>query len=1006
MASDNLAGNFPYRLETEVGLEKQTFFDSFCLDQANECLWRGSQAIRLRPKAYAVLDYLLGRPGQLVTKEELLNAIWPGTFVGDAVLKVAIRQIREALDDDSTSPRFIETAHRRGYRFIAPISKSAQPLSAPRAADSLLKVVGRDNALLRMQGWIERIIGRVRQIVFVTGEAGIGKTAMVDTFVQSIAPKWKIRVVRGQCLEQYGTSEAYLPVLEAIGRLCRVHPQAIDVLRAHAPMWLLQLPSLFSASDRELLSRQVFGATRERMLREMGEALEVLTADMPLVLILEDLHWSDYSTVDLISYLARQRHPAQLMLIGTYRPLELVVTGHPLKAVKRELLARQQCEELPLEYLTEDAVGQYLSVRFPGNQFPARLATLIHERTDGNPLFMLNAVDYLLADGSIAGEQALWYLAAGIDTVEVRVPDSIKQMIEKQVDHLDAVGQRTLEVASVAGAEFSTPALAAGLGEDRAAVEARCHELARQRQFIQDCGVQTMPNGDAVIRYGFIHALYQNVLYERISSSRRAQLHRRIGEQTELLQGGHAKEVAAELAMHFERGANYRQAAKYLQHAADNEIRRFAYHGAVELARRGLKLLEKVPNTRERTELELALQLTLGMPLIATRGYAAPDVGNVYLRARELCRQLGETPEISQVLWGLWTFHILRAEMGTALQIAEDFLHMAQRLPYAGLEMRGQMAMEISFTHLGENALAVEHFENALLLFNPELHRDDAFLYALNPGIAMRCFAAWALWFLGRPDQALQRIQEALSLARDLSEPHGMAHALFFAAILHQLRREARLAQEFADATSSVASEHGLVMYQALAAMTRGWAQTGQGHDEEAIERIREGLSAIMATGASLMRPHFLALLAEALIRSRRTDEALRALEEALEAADRTGEKSYQAELFRLKGELLLKQTTRRASRAAAAGTATVEAASPSAIAAAEGYFNEAIQIARRQNSKALELRSAVSAALLYQQQGKRKKALSILAPVYSSFTEGFDTVDLCEAKALLDDLS
>ena len=249
--------------------------------------------------------------------------------------------------------------------------------------------------------------------------------------------------------------------------------------------------------------------------------------------------------------------------------------------------------------------------------------------------------------------------------------------------------QRTLEAASVAGAEFSTLAVAAGLGEDRAAVEARCDELARQRQFIQDCGVQVLPNGEAVSRYGFIHALYQNVLYERVSASRRVQLHRRIGEQAEELYGERAREIAAELAMHFERGANYRQAVKYLQQAAENDIRRFAYQEAVALSRRGLELLARLPDTPERARQELWLQLTLGVPLIATEGYAAPDVGSVYTRARELCQQLGETPEISQVLWGLWTFYMVRAELGTAREIAEEFLRLAERLPYSGLAMRG-----------------------------------------------------------------------------------------------------------------------------------------------------------------------------------------------------------------------------------------------------------------------------------------------------------------------------
>src|SRR5262249_7109376 len=616
------------------------------------------------------------------------------------------------------SPHFIETAHRRGYRFIGQIAQSERAHarsperesnnailgSSKRAADFPQRFVGREKALSQMRPWLEKVFGGERQIVFATGEAGMGRTALVDTFAQSIGLDRNTRIVRGQCLEQYGTSEAYLPLLDAIGRLCREQKQVVDVLRAHAPMWLLQLPSLVNASDRELLSREVSGATRARMLREMGEALEVLSADVPLVLILEDLHWSDYSTLDLISYVARQRHPARLMLIGTYRTVELVVSGHPLKAVKQELLAKHQCQELPLEYLSGDAVAKYLSVRFPTNHFPAKLAAVIHERTEGNPLFMVNLVDYLLAEGLIGKYEERWKLVGEIKNVEVGVPDSIRQMIEKQVDHLNAEEQRTFEAASVAGAEFSALTLAAGLGQDQAIVEGLCVELAYQRRFIQDCGVQELPNGQAVSRYGFIHALYQNVLYERVPASRLVELHRRIGEHEEVLHGEGAREIAAELAMHFERGREYQRAAKYLQQAADNAIRRFAYQEAVRISRHGLELLGRLPDTVDRAQQELYLQLTLGMPLIATEGYAAPELGTVYRKARELLQQLGETGEIFQVLWGLFAFHALRAELGTAREIAEEFLRLAERQPHQQLAMRGHLAMEVTLLHLAEFA--------------------------------------------------------------------------------------------------------------------------------------------------------------------------------------------------------------------------------------------------------------------------------------------------------------
>jgi len=989
--------------------EKRIIFDSFCLDLTNECLWKGRQAIKLRPKAFSVLHYLLGRPGQLVTKDELLEVVWPGTFVGEGVLKVTILQLREALGDDPKSPRFIETAHRRGYRFIGQIAENEPKQAADQdsnrshpglssaklTADFLRRVVGRDEALSLMGSWLRKMLGGKRQIVFVTGEAGIGKTALVDTFAQSIAADGSIRIARGQCLEQYGAGEAYLPVLDAVGRLCREQKQVVDVLRTHAPMWLLQMPSLVSASDRELLGREVSGATRERMLREMGNALEVLTANAPLVLILEDLHWSDYSTLDLISYLATHRQTAQMMLIGTYRTVELIVSGHPLKAVKSELLAKQQCEELPLEYLSRDAVARYLSVRFPVNRFPAKLAALIHERTEGSPLFMVNAVDYLVAERLIRERDDCWDLVVEIEKVQVGVPDSIKQMIEKQIDHLEADERRTLETASVAGAEFSTLAVAAGLEQDRTLLEARCDQLARQRQFIQDRGAQELSNGQTVNRYGFIHALYQNVLYDRLPAGRRARVHQRIGEWTEGFYGEHSREVSAELAMHFDRAANPEQAVKYLQQAAENDIRRFAYREAVALSRRGLELVKGLPNTPGRARQELGLHVTLGVPLTATEGYAAPDVGRTYERARELCRQLGDAPEFSQVLWGLWTFYLVRAALGTAREIAEEFLRVAERLPYSGL------AMEVTLIHLGEFVPAMEHVEKALSLYDPERHRDDAFRYSQNSAVAIQSHAAWALWFVGKPDEALNRMQKALALAHDLSEPHGLAHAFFFSAILHQLRREKRMAQEHAEAALAIATEHRLLLYQANATIVRSWARIEPGQQEEA-EELRRGLAAHQATGTELLRPHFLGLLAETLHIAGQVKEALLVLDEAVAVAERNSEHYYDAELYRLKGELLLMESTGRAlSEAAAVGKGMVERGQR-ASTKAEECFRQSMRIAQRQKARSLELRAATNLARHYQNQARFEEARVLLTRIYNTFTEGFDTSNMREAKALL----
>jgi predicted ATPase len=394
-------------------------------------------------------------------------------------------------------------------------------------------------------------------------------------------------------------------------------------------------------------------------------------------------------------------------------------------------------------------------------------------------------------------------------------------------------------------------------------------------------------------------------------------------------------------------------------------------------------LIGKLPETREVVNEALCLHLTLGVPLIAIEGYASPNVGRVYTKARELYEQTGDSPDISEVLWGLWTFHTLSAEFETARDIAEEFLRLSERLPYPGLALRGHWALETTFLHLGNFGLALEHFEKALAIYEPTQHRDDSFSYALNPGVAMPCFAAWSLWFSGFPDQSLQRIEEALTLARELSEPHGMAHATLFASVLYQLRRDTLMAQYYAEAVIDISREHGLALYGAMATIMQAWSASKYGGARAAVDQIREGLAALDATGTFLVRPHFLALLAEALTKLNEIDEALLLLDEAMDLVHSKGERYYQAELYRLKGELLLKQTTTNEARA-------------------EDCFRQSLSIAESQEAKAWQLRTALSLARLYRSQGKVVEARSLLTPIYDSFTEGFETDDLRDAGVLL----
>jgi predicted ATPase/DNA-binding winged helix-turn-helix (wHTH) protein len=592
-----------------VNAGRQILFEPFRLDPGNACLWHGPRAIHLTPKVFAVLSYLVSKAGRLVTKDELLRAVWPDTIVGEASLTVCIREIRKVLGDQSKAPRFIETRHRRGYRFIAPTTEVAPapaevrfpvpPGSPPPAGAGPAPpdLVGREAELLRLQGWLEKALGGDRQVVFVTGEPGIGKTTLVEAFCQALGSRPGVWIARGQCFEHHGPGEAYLPVLEALNRLCREPggKHLVALLARRAPTWLAQLPGLPPNAGREVSPHETLGATPTRMLREITETVEELTAQAPLVLVLEDLHWSDDATLDLISAVARRREPARLLLLATYRPVEVIVSHHPLHALKQDLQTRRHCAELPLELLTEAAVAGYLALRFAGSSLPAALARVVHARTDGNPLFMVQVTDDLIARGVLVQQAGWWELLGDPDRPAIGVPESSRQMIEQQLARLGPEEQRLLEGASVAGMEFSAAGLAAALGQDVIAVEEGCERLARRQQFLGSAGVSEWPDGTVAGRYRFLHWLYEDVLYQRVPAARRRSLHLRLGERAEAGHGEAAGEAAVELARHFEQGGDHRRAISYLGRAAEKAGRRFAHHEALNNLQRALGLVDRLP---------------------------------------------------------------------------------------------------------------------------------------------------------------------------------------------------------------------------------------------------------------------------------------------------------------------------------------------------------------------------------------------------------------------------
>jgi DNA-binding winged helix-turn-helix (wHTH) protein/predicted ATPase len=981
-------------------------FPPFRLDPLQERVWRDTAILPLRPKLFAILHYLVEHPARLVTRDELLRAIWPGTAISEGVLRGCVRALREVLEDDADTPRFIETVPRRGYRFIAPLGPdggqaSSMVLPATAAYPRRSPVVGRERELAQLRMLFEKARRGDRQVVFVTGEPGIGKTTLATEFLASLADEPHLWVGQGQCVEQYGAGEAYLPLLEAFGRMAReVGGQPlVTVLRRYAPSWLAQMPAVLGVDELETLCRGVVGTTRERMLREMIETIEVLTAAAVMVLVLEDLHWADHCTLDWLSAIGKQRGAARLLVLGTYRPAEVSLHAHPLKAVKQELHGHGHCEELWLPFLTSEHVVRYLSARFPGHRFPATLAGVIHHRTDGNPLFVVNVLDYLLAQGVIVEVEGGWRFQGGVDVVDRRVPEGLRELIEKHIERLDDNDRRMLEVASVAGTVFSAATVATAATTTVEAVEECSEALARHGQFVRAHEPEALGDGRMAGRYEFLHGLYQTVLYERLPLTQRIRLHRRIGEIEEARHGERAAEIAAELAMHFERGNDPERAATYHWEAAQIAMRAHAYHEAVTHLMTVLGLLQRLPDTSERTRRELTLQVNLGAVLTMTKGYAAGEVERCFARARVLLSQSDDSSSAGfAALLGLWMFHLVRAEHELAHTLAQELLRLAESSASQTALAYAHMANGASDFWLGRLEAARGSLESAVELCASLDPGGDSFVQSTHPGVVALSYSAVAFWMLGYPDQALDRAHTAVRLARDLQHPHNLAVALFFSCWVHQARGEEHVVEEQAREMTALATEHGFPIWAAAGEALQGWVEARQTASAVALHRIEGGIADHQATGAAVDQPHLRQLLVEACGATGDAGRGLAAVDEALSRVAQTHERVCEAELCRLKGELALRSAPIRRR----AGGQRRPPAARAQQAEAERCFRQAVEIARQQGARSLELRATMSWCRLLEASGRPTEGRQALTAILRWFTEGRATVDLKEAASLL----
>jgi predicted ATPase/DNA-binding winged helix-turn-helix (wHTH) protein len=973
-------------------------FGPFRLDAVSACLWRGEQLLPLPPKPFAVLAHLVAHAGEVVSKETLLEAVWSETIVSEGVLKTCMGQIRQVLGETARQPRYIATVHRRGYRFIAPVMpvmpasmaavSSDAPL-CPLALSSPARFVARDTELTELHQRWQQVLQGTRQVVFITGEAGIGKTALVDAFVDHLQPPGGVWIGRGQCIGHYGAGEAYLPLFEALGQLGQgpYGARLVDVLHQQAPSWLLHMPGLLPVTAHEALQQRSSGMTGERMLRELADALEVLTTERPLVLILEDLHWSDHATLDWLTFVAHRRGVARLLILATYRPADAVVRHHSVHRVAQELQRHGQAYELPLGYLSEGDVIAYLTQRFGPTPWPGTFICLLYQRTNGNPFFLVTVVDELVRQGILESTASGWTLRSAVDAVDIEVPESIRQLIELQLTPLNQQEQEILAAASVVGNEFSAEAVAAAVGIGTEDLEAQCDALCHRRQFVRPQEITLWPDRTVTTCYRFIHDLYREIVYARIPMSRRVRWHRQIGLRLEAGYGDQARQIAAELAIHFSRGHDPSRAAQYRYQAADNALRRSAYAAAVEHLVQGLDVLRTLPDTPERAHQELPLQIALGQALWLTRGRAAREIERAFARARLLCQQIGETSQFFSVLRGLYAFSIQQAELYRARELAGQLHVLAQDAQDDALLVEAHRASGAALFYLGEFAQARQQVKHCLRLYKPQQHGSHTVRYGFDPRIVGLAYMSWSLWFLGYPVQAQARLQELLTRAQALSHPYSLAVALLAEATLHQFGREPACIEADIQKVIVLSADYGFPHVLAMGMILQGWAMAMQGRGAEGVTQLQEGLTAERVTGEFIRRPYYLFLLAEAYGTVERVEAGLHELAEAFPLVTVTAERWWEAGLYRLQGELLLRRAIPDEKQS-------------------EVAFHQALSVAHRQAAKSLELRAATSLARLWQSRNKCQVAYDLLAPIYDGFTEGFETADLQEARTLLDELA
>jgi TOMM system kinase/cyclase fusion protein len=848
-------------------------------------------------------------------------------------------------------------------------------------------LVGREQEIgLLRERWAQVKEG-VGQVVLLSGEAGIGKSRLVQMLQEHVAAEPQTWLTPCQCSPYYQNTALY-PMIDLLERVVlrfdreESPQQKLSKLEGHLVQYgfplaeavplhasLLSIPLTTDYAPLTMAPEQ----QKQKTLHALLTTLLRIAAQQPLLFVMEDLHWVDPSTLEFLSFLVDQGPTARILALFTFRPdFSPPWTGRShLTQVTLPRLPRRQAAEMACQVAH-------------GKTLPAEVMEQVVTRTDGVPLFVEELTKMVLESGLLEEREERYELTGPLPPLAI--PTTLHDSLMARLDRLTTV-KSLAQLAATLGREFSYALLHAVAPWDEATLQRGLHQLV-EAEFLYQRGVPPQAT------YTFKHALIQDVAYQSLLRSTRQQYHQRMAQVLEA-QFPEIVETQPELVAHHYTEAGLSELAiTYWQQAGERAVQHSAYVEAIGHFTKGLEVLKAIPETPERARRELHLQTALCPALAVTQGPAAPETEQAYTRAQELCGQVGETSQLFPVLWGFWRFYNNRGEPHRARTLGEQLLSLAHQTHDSALLLEAHHTLWATLVSSGELVAARAHLEQGISLYDASQHRSHAALYGgHDPGVCCFSHAAWTLWMLGYPDQALRSIHEGLTLARELAHPASLAIALRWMATLQQSRQEKQAAREGAEACAALAGEQGFAPESAQAMILRGWALVERGRGTEEIVQIHQGLAAYRATGSVLRQSYYLALLAEAYGKVGQVEEGLKVLDEALAGVHKTGEDVCKAELYRLKGELLQSRVTSREAEV-----------STSYSQEAEECFQQALAVAQRQQARSWELRAAMSLSRLWQ-QGKRQEAYDLLAPIYHWFTEGFDTADLQEAKALLEAL-